>query len=52
MSNLPSPSFQGPLMISASSVIDAPIDKVWQILVDFTSYAEWNTFVYGVHVPA
>ncbi|OSX58079.1 hypothetical protein POSPLADRAFT_1061182 [Postia placenta MAD-698-R-SB12] len=46
MSNLPSPSFQGPLMISASSVIDAPIDKVWQILVDFTSYAEWNTSVH------
>ncbi|KAF9806332.1 hypothetical protein IEO21_08712 [Rhodonia placenta] len=42
MSNLPSPSFQGPLTISASSVIDAPIDKVWQILVDFTSYSEWS----------
>ncbi|EED77034.1 predicted protein, partial [Postia placenta Mad-698-R] len=41
MSNLPSSSFQGTLTISASSVIVAPINKVWQILVDFTSYAEW-----------
>ncbi len=26
-------------------IIDAPADKVWDILVDFDSYSEWNPFI-------
>ncbi|UJR78188.1 SRPBCC domain-containing protein [Sandaracinus amylolyticus] len=31
-------------IIEASSEIDAPPERVWSILVDLTSYAEWNPF--------
>lgn len=37
----------GVFSVGASSLIDAPIDKVWNILLDFQSYSEWNPFVYG-----
>lgn len=30
---------------SASVVIDAPIDVVWQAMLDTDSYGEWNPFV-------
>ncbi|HET8845828.1 MAG TPA: SRPBCC domain-containing protein [Ktedonobacteraceae bacterium] len=33
------------LIIEASSTINAPVEKVWSILIDFARYAEWNTFV-------
>lgn len=26
-------------------IINAPADKVWNILVDFDSYPEWNPFI-------
>ncbi len=26
-------------------IINAPIDPVWNILVDFDSYPEWNPFI-------
>ncbi|KAK7043220.1 hypothetical protein VNI00_008574 [Paramarasmius palmivorus] len=29
---------------SASILINAPIEKVWQILLDFPAYPEWNPF--------
>ena len=29
------------LALTASAVIDAPIDKVWSVLLDFPSYPEW-----------
>lgn len=25
-------------------VIDAPVERVWQILLDFDNYAQWNSF--------
>ncbi len=25
--------------------IDAPVDKVWELLADFSSYSEWNPFL-------
>ncbi|AKF09303.1 SRPBCC domain-containing protein [Sandaracinus amylolyticus] len=31
-------------IIEASSEIDAPPERVWSILVDLASYAEWNPF--------
>lgn len=31
--------------------IDAPIDLVWQIMLDTAAYAEWNPFVYAVECP-
>jgi hypothetical protein len=29
--------------IRADIVIDAPVERVWDVVVDFPSYAEWNT---------
>ncbi|KAI0632967.1 hypothetical protein C8Q77DRAFT_1120723 [Trametes polyzona] len=43
--NLPPPTYTGPFTGNASVVIDAPIDKVWQALIDFPKYPEWNPFV-------
>ena len=30
--------------IIAESIIDAPIEEVWKILIDFEKYSEWNEF--------
>jgi uncharacterized protein YndB with AHSA1/START domain len=38
---LPPTASDGVLAVTGSSVIDAPIDTVWRILMDFPSYAEW-----------
>lgn len=35
---------------TASTVIDAPIDLVWQVMVDTAAYAEWNPFVERVEI--
>ncbi|KAI0659644.1 hypothetical protein C8Q70DRAFT_1154379 [Cubamyces menziesii] len=43
--NLPAPTYSGPLTISVSVDIDAPIEKVWEVLLDFPKYGEWNPFV-------
>ncbi|KAF9526005.1 hypothetical protein CPB83DRAFT_858490 [Crepidotus variabilis] len=32
--------------VTGSSLIDAPREKVWSILMDLPTYSEWNTFVY------
>lgn len=39
--NLPAPTYSGPLTISVSVDIDAPIEKVWEDLLDFPKYGEW-----------
>ncbi len=33
---------------SASASIDAPLDLVWQVMLDTAAYGEWNSFVYEV----
>ncbi|KAF8633825.1 hypothetical protein AX15_001236 [Amanita polypyramis BW_CC] len=38
---------EGVFAVSASSLIDAPIADVWNIILDFGSYKEWNPFVRG-----
>ncbi|KAI0670244.1 hypothetical protein C8Q78DRAFT_974820 [Trametes maxima] len=38
--NLPPPSYSGPFTVNASITIDAPIDKVWEVLLDFPKYTE------------
>ncbi|KAH9852934.1 hypothetical protein C2E23DRAFT_139421 [Lenzites betulinus] len=43
--NLPPPTYTGPVQGNASIVIDAPVDKVWSALIDFPSYPQWNPFV-------
>jgi len=43
-SNLP-PAPTGVFTAQASITIDAPIDHVWDILLDFSHYADWNPFV-------
>ncbi len=40
-SSLPEPSYTGPFTAYVSIDIDAPVDKVWAVLADFTKYPEW-----------
>ena len=44
MSSLPPLSSNGVFSVSASSSIDAPLEKVWSILLDFPSYNKWQEF--------
>lgn len=32
--------------IETSIVIDAPIQKVWEVLMDFDAYPNWNSFIH------
>ena len=34
--------------VSAEIQIDAPIEKIWEILVDIERYQDWNPFTYRV----
>ncbi|EPQ55908.1 hypothetical protein GLOTRDRAFT_116062 [Gloeophyllum trabeum ATCC 11539] len=40
----PSPE-EGVFSITRSTVINAPREKVWNVLLDFPKYSEWNPFV-------
>ncbi|KAJ6478609.1 hypothetical protein C8R47DRAFT_638870 [Mycena vitilis] len=42
---VPPLSSSGVFTVADSILIDAPREKVWQILLDFGSYKEWNAFV-------
>ena len=44
MSKLPPRAEDAVLAMTASAVIDAPIEKVWEVLVDFPSYPEWYAY--------
>jgi hypothetical protein len=44
-SNLPPLSTSGVFSVSASIIIDAPRDKVWNVLLDFPKYHEWFVFL-------
>jgi len=35
-------------MITVSKEIDAPIERVWSVLMDFPSYVEWNPFIRSI----
>lgn len=35
----------------AASVIDAPIDLVWSVMLDTDRYPEWNPFVVRIDLP-
>lgn len=43
--NLPPSASDGVFAITAGTVIDAPIEKVWEALLDFPSYPEWNSLM-------
>ncbi|KIY63656.1 hypothetical protein CYLTODRAFT_402871 [Cylindrobasidium torrendii FP15055 ss-10] len=45
MSAIPPAVSDGVFAVTGSSVIEAPIDKVWQVLLDIESYPVWNPFV-------
>ncbi|MFT7590054.1 MAG: hypothetical protein ACI959_002276, partial [Limisphaerales bacterium] len=32
------------MLISSSTDINSPIDKVWEVLTDISSYHKWNSF--------
>lgn len=33
------------LQLQTSIIIPAPVDAVWQVLVDWTQYPDWNPFI-------
>jgi hypothetical protein len=35
----------------ATVSIDAPLDRVWEVMTDVAAYGEWNPFVYRVECP-
>jgi hypothetical protein len=37
---------------TASVDIDAPIDTVWQVMLDTAAYGEWNPFVFQADCPS
>ncbi|VDB82917.1 unnamed protein product [Peniophora sp. CBMAI 1063] len=41
--NLP-PLGDGVFNVSARTLIDAPLDAVWEKIIDFSSYPDWNPF--------
>lgn len=43
-SHLPPLSSAGVFSVSSSSLIDAPLEKVWSIMLDFSSYKKWQEF--------
>ena len=43
-SHLPPLSSRGVFSVAASSSIDAPLEKVWSIMLDFPSYKKWQEF--------
>ncbi|KAJ3547573.1 hypothetical protein NM688_g5393 [Phlebia brevispora] len=45
MSALPPKAEDSVFAVQSSIVIDAPVDKVWSVLLDFPAYSEWNAFV-------
>jgi hypothetical protein len=36
---------------AAEAIIAAPIDKVWQVMMDFDRYPEWNPFTVRIECP-
>ncbi|KIK43674.1 hypothetical protein CY34DRAFT_803588 [Suillus luteus UH-Slu-Lm8-n1] len=47
---LPPLSSKGVFSVSASSLINAPREVVWDVLMDWKSYKEWNPFVRDQHI--
>lgn len=39
------PEDSGWFSVQSSITIDAPLDRVWSVLVDIEHYGEWNSFV-------
>ncbi|KAJ4481177.1 hypothetical protein J3R30DRAFT_3287412 [Lentinula aciculospora] len=46
----PPPVSSAVFAVSGSSTISAPPEKVWQTLLDFDSYREWNPFVRSLKI--
>ena len=48
--NLPEPSFSGPLTMRVDVDISAPIERVWEVLTDFPKYKEWYVLTGLVYI--
>lgn len=35
-------------LISTEITIDAPLEKVWNVLIDFNSYKKWNPYIQNI----
>lgn len=36
------------LELRTETVIDAPMERIWQVLMDFDSYPQWNPFIRSI----
>ena len=36
------------LELRTETVIDAPVERIWQVLMDFDSYPQWNPFIRSI----
>ena len=36
------------LELRTETEIDAPVERVWQVLMDFDSYPRWNPFIRSI----
>lgn len=41
MATLPPKAEDAVLAVTSSILIDAPVDTVWEVLLDFPAYPEW-----------
>ncbi len=37
------------LELQTETEIDAPVERVWRVLVDFAAYPDWNPFIRSIH---
>ena len=40
------------MIATTAVIIDAPVDVIWSVMLDFKTYQDWNPFIIGVkHLP-
>jgi hypothetical protein len=37
------------LELRTETDIDAPVERIWRVLMDFAAYPEWNPFIRSIH---
>jgi len=37
------------LELRTETDIEAPVERIWQVLMDFDAYPEWNPFIRSIH---
>lgn len=55
VTTLPTPTYgyDGTVFtVCTEELIDAPVEVVYNVLIDFNAYHIWNTFVVDLHLPS